>query len=65
MVKIILVASMLGMVMFSGCSSDTVESITAERLQLFSDLQSGKISKEDARKKGIDLRERLEDLQRK
>lgn len=62
MKKVLLTVSVLGMVMFSGCSSDTKESLKFELKTLMQDCYSGKNSKEECKEKGEDIGERIKDF---
>jgi len=62
MVKIILVSSMLGVLMFSGCSSDSKESLKLELKTLMQDCYSLKYSKDECKEKGEELGGRIKDF---
>jgi outer membrane murein-binding lipoprotein Lpp len=62
MKKVILVVSVLSMVMFSGCSSDTKESLESEMKTLIVDCYSMKYTKEECREKGKELGEKIKDF---
>ncbi|WP_434581104.1 hypothetical protein MLC52_02245 [Sulfurimonas sp. NW15] len=64
MKKVLLTVSILGIVMFSGCSSDSKESLRQEMKILFQDCYNLKYSKEECREKGVELGERIKDFNR-
>ena len=64
MVKIILASSILGMLMLSGCSSDTKESLNQEMAKLIMDCGAGKFTKGECREKADDIRVRFSELEK-
>jgi outer membrane murein-binding lipoprotein Lpp len=58
MKKLLLVASVMGVMMFSGCSSDTKESLKTEYSELLMKCFSGKYDKTECKEKGQDLGKR-------
>ena len=62
MKKVLLMASVVGVFMFSGCSSDTKESLKFELKTLMQDCYSMKYSKEECREKGEELGEKIKDF---
>jgi len=62
MKKIILVVSVISIVIFSGCSSETKEHLEWEIKTLMEDCYSMKYSKEECREKGEELGEKIKDF---
>lgn len=62
MIKSIVATSVLGMLMFSGCSSDTPESIKMEYAELITKCASGQLTREECVDEGKDLGERAKSI---
>ena len=58
MIKSIIAISILGMVMFSGCSSDTEESLHKEASELMKKCATGKLTPAECKEQGADIGDR-------
>jgi uncharacterized protein YcfL len=65
MKKGLVAISFLTALLFTGCSSDTKESLQQEFAQLLVDCGTGKLSATECKEKGTDLKERIEEFNRK
>lgn len=58
MKKVLLIVSVLGIVMFSGCSSDTEESLHKEASELMRKCATGKLTPAECKAQGADIGDR-------